>query len=268
MTHFIHNINPRILAIGPIEIRWYGLFYVLSFILGYFLVKKNFKIKGIKIGDEDYTDFLFSLMLGVILGGRLGYILFYNLAYYLSNPLSIFYVWEGGMSFHGGALGVIIAGWYFCRKHKLSFYQLADPVMPIVTIGLFFGRLGNFINGELYGRETTVPWGMIFPNTDPAALVRHPSQLYEALFEGIIMGLFLQFLLIKTSTKGIVFWSFIGFYGVCRFVLEYFREPDNLDLYANGLLFNIFTMGQLLSLVMVIVSATFLIKLGLSKNVK
>lgn len=252
MNYYVHNINPTIFTIGSLEIRWYGFFYVLSFLLAYWLIKKNFSHRDIKISTDDYDTFLFNMMLGVILGGRVGYILFYNLAYYFSNPLAVFYVWEGGMSFHGGALGVIVAGYLFCRKHRLSFYQLADPVMPIVAIGLGLGRLGNFINGELYGRETTMPWGMIFPNTDPLALVRHPSQLYEGLLEGIVLALVLQFMYRTLKTKGLVFWSFIGLYGLFRFIIEYFREPDNIDLYREGLIFGFLTMGQLLSLIMII----------------
>jgi phosphatidylglycerol:prolipoprotein diacylglycerol transferase len=267
MNHYIHDLNPTIFTIGPLEVRWYGLFYVISFLLGYWLIRKNFKHKGIVINGEDYDTFVFNLMLGVILGGRIGYILFYNLAFYISHPLAVFYVWEGGMSFHGGALGVIVAGWLFCRKHKLSFYQLADPVMPIVAIGLGLGRLGNFINGELYGRETTVPWGMIFPGSDPQALVRHPSQLYELFLEGIVLGLFLQWLYRKTKKAGYVFWSFIGGYGLFRFIIEYFREPDDIELYKNGLLLHYFTMGQMLSLIMLLVSMIFIIFL-MRKNEK
>ncbi len=250
MNHYIHNINPTIFTIGPFQVRWYGLFYVISFLIGYLLVKKNLKAKGIALNAEEYDTFLFNLMLGVIIGGRFGYILFYNLSYYLHHPLAVFAVWEGGMSFHGGALGVIISGWFFCRKQKLSFYQLADSVMPIVAIGLGLGRLGNFINGELYGRETSVPWGMIFPNSDPEMLVRHPSQLYEAFFEGVVLFTVLQHVHRKNHKKGLVFWLFIGLYGVFRYFLEYLREPDKIDLYDKGLILNFLTMGQVLSLIM------------------
>lgn len=261
MNHYIHNLNPTIFTIGPLEVRWYGLFYVISFLLGYWLVKKNFKHRSIHLSNDDYDSFLFNMMLGVILGGRIGYILFYNLSYYVHNPLTIFYFWEGGMSFHGGALGVIVAGWLFCRKHKLSFYQLADPVMPIVAIGLGLGRLGNFINGELYGRATDVPWGMIFLNTDPQLLVRHPSQLYELFLEGILLAIILQWIYRKVKIEGLVFWAFIGGYGIFRFILEYFRQPDDIELYNNGLILKLFTMGQILSLAMVLFSLLFTIYL-------
>ncbi|MCB5250222.1 MAG: prolipoprotein diacylglyceryl transferase [Candidatus Cloacimonadales bacterium] len=258
MNHYIHNLNPTIFTIGSLEIRWYGLFYVISFLLAYWLIKKNFKHRNIVISNDDYDTFVFNLMLGVIIGGRIGYMLFYNLSYYIHKPIAILYFWQGGMSFHGGALGVIIAGLIFCRKHKLSFYQLADPVMPIVAIGLGLGRLGNFINGELFGRVTSLPWGMIFINTDPQALIRHPSQLYELFLEGIVLAILLQWLYKKTKTAGLIFWAFIGGYGLIRFILEYFREPDNIDLYKNGLILNHFTMGQVLSFSMIVASVIFI----------
>lgn len=261
MSHYHHNLDPNIFTIGPFPVRWYGLFYVISFLIGYLLVKKNFKAKNIQLSGDDYDTLLFDLMLGVILGGRLGYILFYNLAFYMTHPLSVFAVWEGGMSFHGGALGVIIAGLIFCKQHKITFYKLADPVMPLVAIGLGLGRIGNFINGELYGKETTVPWGMVFPNSDPLALVRHPSQIYEALLEGLVLFLVCQFIHRKNHKSGIVFWTFIGLYGIFRFFLEFLREPDHIDLYKNGLILGYFSMGQFLSLFMILTSLIFIIKI-------
>ncbi|MCB5269420.1 MAG: prolipoprotein diacylglyceryl transferase, partial [Candidatus Cloacimonadaceae bacterium] len=185
------NISPEIASFSLLgmqfHIRWYGLFYVLSFVLAYFLYRHMLKLKGIKMPREQYESAIFYVMLGVILGGRLGYVLFYNFLYYLQHPLEVFAVWEGGMSFHGGALGVIVAGLMFCRKHKYSFADLADAAIPLVAAGLALGRLGNFINAELWGRVSTLPWAMVFPGAGD--LPRHPTQLYEMLTEGVLLGL-------------------------------------------------------------------------------
>ncbi|HPR17504.1 MAG TPA: prolipoprotein diacylglyceryl transferase [Candidatus Cloacimonadota bacterium] len=259
MLHF-PNINPTILHIGLLEIRWYGLFYILAFAIGYLFIRRNYAIKNIKLDKEEYESLLFDLMLGVIIGGRIGYVLFYNLSFYLQNPLQIFKVWEGGMSFHGGAIGVIIAGLLFCRKHKHNFYKLADPVMPLVSVGLFFGRIGNFINAELYGRPTNVPWGMIFPNSDGKP--RHPSQLYEAFAEGILLFLITNFMFRRVKTKGIVFWSWIGLYGLFRFLLEFMREPD----VHLGYIWGFMTTGQILCSLMVISSIIAIVLLLNRKN--
>ncbi|HOD18049.1 MAG TPA: prolipoprotein diacylglyceryl transferase [Candidatus Cloacimonadota bacterium] len=251
------NINPDIVKFNvfgiTLQIRWYGMFYVISFILGYLLYRYNLKLKKIELTKEQYEGLIFAIMLGVIIGGRLGYVLFYNLPYYLKNPLEIFAVWSGGMSFHGGALGVIIAGLIFVHKHKLNFLQLADPIMPLVAIGLGLGRLGNFINGELYGRVTNVPWAMIFPDSD--GLPRHPSQLYELFLEGIVLAIICQVVYKKSKISGMGFWTFIGFYGIFRIFVEFFREPDKLDLYSRGLFFGFVTVGMLLSFFMVIAAA-------------
>lgn len=255
-----HNINPTLFKIGFLEIRWYGLMYIFSFILGYILLKKFFRIRGISISKEKYDNLLFNIMLGVIIGGRLGYILFYNLPFYLENPLNIFKVWLGGMSFHGGALAVIIIGYFFCRKNKLNFYQIGDPIMPLVSIGLLLGRLGNFINGELYGKVSDLPWAMVFPGSDGKP--RHPSQLYEAFLEGVLLFIISYIILKKTKREGIVFWSWLGFYGVFRFMVEFVREPDA----HLGYIFWFFTMGQILSSIMIIVSAAALIYLATRKR--
>ncbi len=253
------EINPTLFKIGFLEIRWYGLFYIISFIIGYFFLKQMLLQRNIKLSKEKYDNFLFNIMLGVIIGGRLGYVIFYNLSYYFHNPLHIFTVWEGGMSFHGGAIGVIIIGYFFCKKNKFSFYQLADPAMPLVSIGLGLGRLGNFINGELYGRITSAPWGMVFPLSDGNP--RHPSQLYEAFLEGFLL-FFISLIIFKKITKpGVTFWSWIGFYGIFRFLVEFYREPDP----QLGFIFNFITMGQILSLSMIIAALIGLILL-LKKN--
>ena len=254
------DISPTILKLGMFEIRWYGLLYIVGFIIGYIFVKKNLAYKQIKLKKDEYESLLFNLMLGVIVGGRIGYVLFYNLSYYLHNPLQIFTVWQGGMSFHGGALGVIVFGLLFCKKHKINFYTLADPVMPLVAIGLFFGRIGNFINAELYGRVTSVPWGMIFPHSDGKP--RHPSQIYEALLEGLLLFLITNFMFRKIKQPGFVFWAWIGLYGLFRFLVEFVREPDA----HLGYVFGFMTTGQVLSSIMMITSLVVIGLLFRQKN--
>lgn len=231
-------------------IRWYGFFYVLSFIVAYVCYRFLLKLKGIKISREQYEGIIFAVMLGVVLGGRLGYVLFYNLPYYFRHPLEVFFVWEGGMAFHGGALGVIAATWIYLKRQKLSFYPLADAAMPLVAVGLGLGRLGNFINAELWGKITTLPWGMVFPDGGP--LPRHPTQLYELLLEGIVLFCVSLFLLKRRTRDGTVFWVFIGLYGVFRFLIEFVRVPDDLEVYRKyGYLFGFMTIGQILSLLMI-----------------
>ena len=257
------DIDPVLLHLGPLEIRWYALFYIMSFGIGYFLIKRNYKQKNIELSREEYENLIFYIMLGVILGGRFGYVVFYNFAYYLSNPLEIIWPFKdgqfvgiSGMSFHGGALGVIIAGMIFCRKIKKPFLKMADPVMPLVAIGLGLGRLGNFINAELYGRVTNVPWGIVFPGTDGQP--RHPSQLYEMFLEGVLMFAILHYLNKKNLRHGIVFWAFIGLYGLFRFLLEFVRQPD-AHMPNHGFLIGFLTMGQILSSVMMIFATTAII---------
>ncbi len=247
------NINPTILKLGVLEIRWYGLLYIVGFAIAYIFVKKNYEKKNIRVSKDDYENIIFYIMLGVIIGGRLGYILFYNFSFYINNPQKILYVWQGGMSFHGGVLGVIIFGYIYSRKLRYSFFQLADPVMPVVAIGLGLGRLGNFINAELYGRVTTLPWGMVFPNSDGQP--RHPSQLYEAFLEGFLLWFITNLILKKTRKNGIVFWSWIGLYGVFRFLVEFVREPDD----HLGHVFGFMTQGQILSSFMILTSLAAII---------
>ncbi len=250
------SINPEILPIHifglHLAVTWYGFLYVVGFIIGYTFYRNNLKLKNITMTRDQYENYLFVIMLGVIIGGRLGYILFYGLPYYLSNPIHIFSVWEGGMSFHGGALGVVLSTWLFCRKNKFSFLKLSDPAMPFIAIGLGLGRLGNFINGELFGKPTNLPWGMIFPNADE--LPRHPSQLYELFLEGFVLFAVSQWLLHKKLRDGSIFWIFFILYGIFRILIEFVREPDKISIYQNGLLYGFLplTQGQLLSSLMII----------------
>jgi phosphatidylglycerol:prolipoprotein diacylglycerol transferase len=240
------HIDPVFLRIGPLEFRWYGLMYIIGFIAAYFIIIAGVKRKKIGFSRDDVADFVFTVAIGVILGGRIGYILFYNLSYYIGHPLKVFAVWEGGMSFHGAFTCAILAGLYFVRKKGVPFFQMADIVTPAIPIGLGLGRIGNFINGELYGRVTSVPWGMVFPNG--GNLPRHPSQLYEAILEGPVMFLIVWFLGRTERPAGVIFWSFIALYGLFRFFVEFFREPDQ----QVGFLLGPFSMGQMLSFPMLL----------------
>ena len=217
--------------------------------------------KRIKITAQEVSDLLSYAAIGVILGGRLGYILFYNPLFYFAHPLKLFAVWEGGMSFHGGLLGGTIAGLLFCRKFKCSFYELADISVPSVSIGLGLGRIGNFINGELFGRPTTLPWCMIFP--EGGDVCRHPSQLYQAALEGGAIFLILWFLSKKDLARGSLFWSLILFYGLFRFLVEFVRQPDS----HIGLLLGYFSMGQLLSLPMFVIGLSMFCFLNFRKTI-
>ena len=243
------NIDPVFLRLGPLEFRWYGLMYICGFLAAYYIILAGVKRKGLPLLKEDVADLIFTVAVGVILGGRLGYILFYNLSYYLSHPMKFFAVWEGGMSFHGGLTGAVLATLYFIRKHKVRFYPLADIGFLAAPVGLGLGRIGNFINGELYGRVTDVPWGVVFPGG--GSLPRHPSQLYEAFLEGPVMFLLLFVVSRKVKKEGVVVWSFIALYGLFRFLVEYFREPDE----QIGYLFGVLSMGQMLSLPMFLLGA-------------
>jgi phosphatidylglycerol---prolipoprotein diacylglyceryl transferase len=246
------SIDPILLSLGPLQVRWYGLMYVIGFTATYLLVihqAKKFRWQKL-LNHVDNLNVI--LILGVVIGGRLGYVLFYNPAYYLSHPLQIPAIWSGGMSFHGGCLGALFAGFLYCRRTGLEFWKAADLYIVTVPVGLFFGRLGNFINGELYGRITTVPWAMVFPDGGP--LPRHPSQLYEALLEGLVLFLILWTVKAKpwhpaVKTRwphGSMLALFLGFYGLFRFMVEFVREPDP----QIGLIGSTLSMGQVLCLLM------------------
>ena len=254
------QINPIALQIGPIAVRWYGLMYLIGFLSAWLLASKRADDTWSK---DDIADLIFYGAIGVILGGRIGYVLFYNLSYYSQHLSEIFKVWDGGMSFHGGLIGVAVALWVFSLVKQKSYPMVTDFVVPLVPIGLGAGRLGNFINGELWGRVTTLPWGMIFPTGGP--LPRHPSQLYEFLFEGIILFTILWLYSKKTRPPWAVSGLFLLCYGLFRFSLEFFRQPDpQLGFIAFGWM----TQGQLLSLPMVVLGLSLLSYAYLSKNKK
>lgn len=246
------NIDPVILRLGPLQFRWYGLMYLLGFTAAYFVIKAKAAARGVAITTDQLYDLIAYGAVGVILGGRLGYTLFYNLPYYLEHPAKIVAVWEGGMSFHGGLLGTILALWLFCRRQGFPVYTIADLVAVAVPIGLGLGRIGNFINGELFGRPTDVSWCMVFPGGGPEC--RHPSQLYEAGLEGGLLFVLVWIVSRVQTPPGTVFWSFITGYGLCRLVVEFFREPD-LHL---GFVLGPFSMGQVLSAPMVLLGAIML----------
>jgi len=241
------DIDPVFLRLGPVQLRWYGLMYMVSFILGYFLLKRLARFKKLAMTTDDLYDLLFFLILGVMVGGRIGYVLFYDLGSYIQRPIEILYIWQGGMSFHGGLAGVFLALVLFCRKKSWSFAETADLVCAASPVGLGLVRIGNFINGELFGRETSASWGMIFPNG--GAMPRHPSQLYEAFLEGLVLFVIMQWLYRKRLYPGTVAWAWIGLYGVFRFAVEFVREPDS----HIGLDLGPFTRGQLLTAPMMIV---------------
>ena len=247
-------IDPVFLRLGPLEFRWYGLMYIIGFLAAYFIIKSQVKRRGIGLSTDAVADIVFFIAMGIVLGGRSGYILFYNLSWYLANPLKVFAVWEGGMSFHGGFLGAIIAAAFVSRKNGLDFFQMADIVALTAPVGLGLGRLGNFINGELYGRVTKHSFGVLFPGGGP--LPRHPSQLYEALLEGVLLFSILWGLSCRKIPKGTVSWSFVAGYGLFRFIVEFFREPDQ----QLGFLWGGATMGQLLSLPMFAVGVIMIMR--------
>ncbi len=247
------QIDPIAFSIGPVKVHWYGIMYVIGFLAAYGLGTYRAKKPGSPFTPEQVSDLLFYGALGVIIGGRLGYMLFYDLPSFLNNPLVFFRVWDGGMSFHGGLLGVIIALALYMRKLKMPIFVATDFIAPFVPIGLGAGRIGNFINGELWGRVTNVPWAMVFPKAGP--LPRHPSQLYEFFLEGVVLFLILWFFSKKPRPLMAVSAMFLLFYGCFRFFVEFFRQPDpQMGFVAFGWM----TEGQLLSLPMILIGLMML----------
>ena len=249
------NIDPVVFYLGPLHIRWYGLMYLLSFVTAWLLahvrIRKNTHTPSAPEygwSAAQFDDLVTWVFLGVIAGGRIGYILFYDLMLFIDDPIEIFRIWHGGMSFHGGLLGVLAAFWHFARKSGRSFLDVSDLVAPLVPIGLFFGRVGNFINAELWGKTTKLSWGVLFPGGGP--LPRHPSQLYEAMLEGLVLFVILWLVSQKKRAKGLVSGLFALLYGIFRFAVEFVREPD---AHLGYLAFGWLTMGQLLCIPLILI---------------
>ncbi|WP_297217100.1 prolipoprotein diacylglyceryl transferase [uncultured Desulfovibrio sp.] len=241
-------IDPVALSIGPLQLRWYGLMYLFAFAGGWLLARWRASRPGSGWNARDVDDLLTFVMLGVILGARLGYVLFYDLPAYVQDPLEVLRLWNGGMSFHGGLLGVVAAFWYFSRTRHRPFLNVADFIAPLVPQGLFFGRMGNFINGELWGKPTDLPWGMVFPGAGPWP--RHPSQLYEGLLEGLVLFVVLWIFASRPRKAGAVSGLFALLYGLFRFAVEFVRVPD---VQLGYLAFGWLTMGQVLCLPLILV---------------
>ena len=252
-------IDPVAFTLGPLAVHWYGLSYIVGIGLGWGLLHDRARRSAGRWSADQVADLVFYAALGAVLGGRLGYILFYNLQSYLAQPLSILAVWRGGMSFHGGVLGLSLALVWFARAQRRSFLEVADYLVPVVPIGLGLGRLANFVNQELFGAPTQLPWGVLFTNPAAAGLVRHPTQIYEAMLEGALLFVILNVLARKPRPHGTLLAAFLILYGIFRSAVELLREPDaHIGYLAYGWL----TMGQLLCLPMLVIGIWLLFSLG------
>ncbi len=256
------DIDPIFLSLGPLHFRWYGLMYVLGFMACYFLVRRQIRTFSYRQLEPYFENLNLVLILSVIIGGRLGYVLFYNFSYYLHHPLEIPAIWAGGMSFHGACIGVLVGAGLYLQNKKIDYWPTADIYVVTVPIGLGLGRLGNFINGELYGRTTDLPWGMVFPGG--GLQPRHPSQLYEMLLEGVVLFAILWSLKHRPWQEnsrwphGSMVFLFLICYGLFRFLIELVREPD----VQLGFIFGVLTMGQLLSILMMVSGIVLWIIIG------
>lgn len=279
MSFYTHNLNPVILHMGPLQVRWYGLMYLIGFSLGYFILANRHKRGQFAPNIEQIQSLITYLMIGMLIGARLVYVVVYNPENYLQNPFEIIEIWKGGLSFHGAALGFIVATVLFARKYGFGFYHVMDSIVFGSAQGIIWGRIGNFINGELYGRPTNVPWAVIFPQggSEP----RHPSQIYQSLMEGLCVFLILILIeyferkrgyappcitpdpankikkyQVEWKRTGILSCSFLILYGIARFIIEFFREPDA----QLGFYFKYFSMGQILCAIMILVGTVLLIR--------
>lgn len=248
---WVHDIDPVLLDVGPLKVHWYGVMYLVGFFAAWWLGCVRARKPGSGWTEEQVSDLIFWGAMGVVLGGRFGYVLFYNFDQFLADPLWLFAVWEGGMSFHGGLLGVIFVLWLWGRKHSKSLLEMGDFVAPLIPIGLGAGRVGNFIGGELWGRATDLPWGVVFPRTSDG-IARHPSQLYEFVLEGVLLFIILWWYSSRPRPRMAVSGLFLMFYGLFRSLVELVREPDS---HLGFLAFDWLTMGQLLSLPMILIGA-------------
>ena len=256
---YIHDLNPVLINFGFFEVRWYSLAYIFGILIGWWFAKKiiDFKIlnKIINFDSKIFDDLISYIIISMIIGGRFGYVIFYNFSYYLSNPFDILKIWQGGMSFHGALIGIILGTYFFSKKVKVNFFVFLDLIACVAPIGIFFGRIANFINGELYGKPSNIFWSVIFPEIDK--IPRHPSQLYEAVLEGLVLFIILTIVIYKkTISTGVVSALFMIFYGFFRIISEQFREPDA----QVGYLFDLFSMGSILSFFMILVGLIILKK--------
>ena len=257
---YIHNLDPVLLSIGIIEIRWYSLAYIFGILAGWWLGKKilvfRTKTQNVNIDLANFDNLVSYLIVSIILGGRLGYVIFYNPGYYIDNPIDIFKIWEGGMSFHGGLIGVIVGTYIFSYKINTQTFIYLDTIACVAPIGLFLGRIANFVNGELFGKPTNLSWSVIFSKTDN--IPRHPSQLYEATLEGVLLFIILISLIYNKNIKtGYCSGLFLILYGFFRILSEQFREPDE----NIGYIFDLFSMGSFLSSIMIIAGIIILTKI-------
>ena len=256
---YTHNLDPVLFDFGFLVIRWYSLAYIFGILIGWWLAKKiilkKFQNLNFNFDIKEFDNLITYIIISMLLGGRIGYVLFYNFGYYLSNPFDILKIWEGGMSFHGALIGVILGTYWFSIKKNIPTFFLLDIVSFVAPIGIFFGRVANFINGELVGKTTDVFWGVIFPNIDNN--IRHPSQLYEAFFEGIVLFIIMNSILFRNNYKtGTCSYMFLIFYGIFRTFSEFFREPDS----QVGYLFNLISMGMMLSFFMILAGVIIFLK--------
>ena len=263
----VHNLDPVLIDLGFLQIRWYSLSYIFGILIGWWygkiILKKQLVQSIERIYSSKYDDLITYIIIGVIIGGRLGYILFYNLNFYLDNIFEIFKIWKGGMSFHGGLIGVITGTLIFSNKNNLNYRVYFDTISVVAPIGIFLGRISNFINSELYGTPTQKPWGIVFPNVD--SLKRHPSQIYEALLEGIVLFIILNFLVFNKKNKfGFISCIFLILYGFFRIICEQYREPDE----HIGYLLNHLSVGTVLSLGMILFGTLFLFKVHYEKKTR